>query len=222
MSCSLCSLQRTGFLNQLIGKLNNSELQLPSSPLGIKDKNAKTFFLILTYVTGTCVRLSRYCRSTSEPTPTAAQPRCPVSDVAAVWVCSAAGPACSSECGKSCWGETAQDCQTCKNKALVHYHINLICQASTEVQLNAFIHYPAVTRMQCASGCRRCKGPSPNDCCHTHCAAGCTGPKDSDCLVKISRTSTTFFSQYLKNLFFSSWCGISVPSSCCPAGVSPL
>lgn len=40
-----------------------------------------------------------------------------------------------------------------------------------------------VTRINCASGCQRCKGPLPNDCCHTQCAAGCTGPKDSDCLV---------------------------------------
>ncbi|KAM7370854.1 hypothetical protein PAMP_010368 [Pampus punctatissimus] len=40
-----------------------------------------------------------------------------------------------------------------------------------------------VTRISCASGCQRCKGPLPNDCCHMQCAAGCTGPKDSDCLA---------------------------------------
>uniref|UniRef100_A0A8D3BTJ4 Receptor protein-tyrosine kinase n=1 Tax=Scophthalmus maximus TaxID=52904 RepID=A0A8D3BTJ4_SCOMX len=62
------------------------------------------------------------------------------------------GPDCSSACGKNCWGETAQDCQT-------------------------------LTRIRCASGCQRCKGPLPNDCCHMQCAAGCTGPKDSDCLA---------------------------------------
>ncbi|KAK7919626.1 hypothetical protein WMY93_010910 [Mugilogobius chulae] len=39
------------------------------------------------------------------------------------------------------------------------------------------------TRISCASGCQRCKGPYPNDCCHMQCAAGCTGPKDSDCLA---------------------------------------
>uniref|UniRef100_A0A8D3B624 Receptor protein-tyrosine kinase n=1 Tax=Scophthalmus maximus TaxID=52904 RepID=A0A8D3B624_SCOMX len=61
-------------------------------------------------------------------------------------------PDCSSACGKNCWGETAQDCQT-------------------------------LTRIRCASGCQRCKGPLPNDCCHMQCAAGCTGPKDSDCLA---------------------------------------
>ncbi|XP_028286355.1 receptor tyrosine-protein kinase erbB-2 isoform X2 [Parambassis ranga] len=61
-------------------------------------------------------------------------------------------PTCASACNKSCWGETAQDCQT-------------------------------LTRLNCASGCQRCKGPLPNDCCHMQCAAGCTGPKDSDCLA---------------------------------------
>nr|XP_057917352.1 receptor tyrosine-protein kinase erbB-2 isoform X4 [Doryrhamphus excisus] len=40
-----------------------------------------------------------------------------------------------------------------------------------------------LTRISCASGCQRCKGPLPNDCCHMQCAAGCTGPKDSDCLA---------------------------------------
>uniref|UniRef100_A0A8C9ZWW9 Receptor protein-tyrosine kinase n=1 Tax=Sander lucioperca TaxID=283035 RepID=A0A8C9ZWW9_SANLU len=70
-------------------------------------------------------------------------------------------PSCSSVCGKSCWGETAQDCQTCELTSCVKY----------------------MTRIQCASGCQRCKGPLPNDCCHLQCAAGCTGPKDSDCLA---------------------------------------
>lgn len=45
----------------------------------------------------------------------------------------------------------------------------------------------AVTQIKCASGCQRCKGPQPNDCCHMQCAAGCTGPKDSDCLVSDAR-----------------------------------
>uniref|UniRef100_A0A3B4Y5X3 Receptor tyrosine-protein kinase erbB-2 n=1 Tax=Seriola lalandi dorsalis TaxID=1841481 RepID=A0A3B4Y5X3_SERLL len=40
-----------------------------------------------------------------------------------------------------------------------------------------------LTRIKCASGCQRCKGLLPNDCCHMQCAAGCTGPKDSDCLA---------------------------------------
>ncbi|XP_067431712.1 receptor tyrosine-protein kinase erbB-2 isoform X1 [Thunnus thynnus] len=61
-------------------------------------------------------------------------------------------PSCSPACETSCWGETAQDCQT-------------------------------LTRINCASGCQRCKGRLSNDCCHMQCAAGCTGPKDSDCLA---------------------------------------
>ncbi|XP_041829187.1 receptor tyrosine-protein kinase erbB-2 isoform X2 [Melanotaenia boesemani] len=40
-----------------------------------------------------------------------------------------------------------------------------------------------LTGINCASGCQRCKGPLSNDCCHRQCAAGCTGPKDSDCLA---------------------------------------
>ncbi|XP_075767641.1 receptor tyrosine-protein kinase erbB-2 [Pelodiscus sinensis] len=31
--------------------------------------------------------------------------------------------------------------------------------------------------------CPRCKGKKPPDCCHEQCAAGCTGPKNSDCLA---------------------------------------
>ncbi|KTG37577.1 hypothetical protein cypCar_00006103 [Cyprinus carpio] len=40
-----------------------------------------------------------------------------------------------------------------------------------------------LTFVLCSSGCLRCKGPKPNDCCHVECAAGCTGPKDTDCLA---------------------------------------
>ncbi|XP_048868800.1 receptor tyrosine-protein kinase erbB-2 [Brienomyrus brachyistius] len=40
-----------------------------------------------------------------------------------------------------------------------------------------------LTRLPCTSGCLRCKGPRHNDCCHKQCAAGCTGPKDTDCLA---------------------------------------
>lgn len=71
-----------------------------------------------------------------------------------------------------------------------------------------------MTRIRCASGCQRCKGPSPNDCCHMQCAAGCTGPKDSDCLV--NHTNTLFF--YLqRNLivlsYFHFWNNVFHPSS---------
>nr|XP_014130071.1 receptor tyrosine-protein kinase erbB-2 [Zonotrichia albicollis] len=36
-------------------------------------------------------------------------------------------------------------------------------------------------------GCPRCKGTKPTDCCHEQCAAGCTGPKHSDCLVSMGQ-----------------------------------
>ncbi|KAJ8012241.1 hypothetical protein DPEC_G00066640, partial [Dallia pectoralis] len=40
------------------------------------------------------------------------------------------------------------------------------------------------TKLNCAQQCsRRCKGPSPSDCCNEHCAAGCTGPRATDCLA---------------------------------------
>ncbi|KAH0626879.1 hypothetical protein JD844_002155 [Phrynosoma platyrhinos] len=40
-----------------------------------------------------------------------------------------------------------------------------------------------LTSKICASSCARCKGKRPTDCCHEQCAAGCTGPKHSDCLA---------------------------------------
>lgn len=43
----------------------------------------------------------------------------------------------------------------------------------------------AVTKLNCAQQCsKRCRGPSPSDCCNEHCAAGCTGPRATDCLVR--------------------------------------
>lgn len=42
-----------------------------------------------------------------------------------------------------------------------------------------------VTKLNCAQQCsKKCKGPSPSDCCNEHCAAGCTGPRPTDCLVR--------------------------------------
>nr|XP_043869527.1 receptor tyrosine-protein kinase erbB-2-like [Solea senegalensis] len=70
-------------------------------------------------------------------------------------------PPCYPACGKSCWGETAQDCQSYTRASL----------------------FPPQWRVHVDWGCQRCKGPLPNDCCHQQCAAGCTGPKDSDCLA---------------------------------------
>uniref|UniRef100_A0A8C7IG69 receptor protein-tyrosine kinase n=1 Tax=Oncorhynchus kisutch TaxID=8019 RepID=A0A8C7IG69_ONCKI len=41
-----------------------------------------------------------------------------------------------------------------------------------------------MTKLNCAQQCsKRCKGPSPIDCCNEHCAAGCTGPRPTDCLA---------------------------------------
>ncbi|KAG9474106.1 hypothetical protein GDO78_004416 [Eleutherodactylus coqui] len=40
-----------------------------------------------------------------------------------------------------------------------------------------------LTSVICQSGCQRCKGKYSSDCCHEQCAAGCTGPKNIDCLA---------------------------------------
>ncbi|XP_044152280.1 receptor tyrosine-protein kinase erbB-2 [Bufo gargarizans] len=40
-----------------------------------------------------------------------------------------------------------------------------------------------LTSIICQSGCHRCKGKHSSDCCHEQCAAGCTGPKNTDCLA---------------------------------------
>ncbi|KAK7878877.1 hypothetical protein WMY93_034246, partial [Mugilogobius chulae] len=63
-------------------------------------------------------------------------------------------PACDVSCvNGSCWGPEPQSCQK-------------------------------FTRLLCADQCsRRCRGPTPADCCNEHCAAGCTGPHASDCLA---------------------------------------
>uniref|UniRef100_A0A3Q1F4S2 Receptor protein-tyrosine kinase n=1 Tax=Acanthochromis polyacanthus TaxID=80966 RepID=A0A3Q1F4S2_9TELE len=61
---------------------------------------------------------------------------------------------CDSSCfNGSCWASGPQNCQT-------------------------------LTKLNCAQQCsKRCKGPSPSDCCNEHCAAGCTGPRPTDCLA---------------------------------------
>uniref|UniRef100_A0A3B3BS16 receptor protein-tyrosine kinase n=1 Tax=Oryzias melastigma TaxID=30732 RepID=A0A3B3BS16_ORYME len=64
------------------------------------------------------------------------------------------GQKCHSSCfNGSCWAPGPQYCQT-------------------------------FTKLNCAQQCsKRCKGPSPSDCCNEHCAAGCTGPRPTDCLA---------------------------------------
>ncbi|XP_077412016.1 epidermal growth factor receptor isoform X2 [Vanacampus margaritifer] len=61
---------------------------------------------------------------------------------------------CDKSCfNGSCWAPGPQNCQT-------------------------------LTKLNCAQQCsKRCKGPSPIDCCNEHCAAGCTGPRPTDCLA---------------------------------------
>uniref|UniRef100_A0A671XJI3 receptor protein-tyrosine kinase n=1 Tax=Sparus aurata TaxID=8175 RepID=A0A671XJI3_SPAAU len=61
---------------------------------------------------------------------------------------------CDSSCfNGSCWAPGPENCQT-------------------------------LTKLNCAQQCsKRCKGPSPSDCCNEHCAAGCTGPRPTDCLA---------------------------------------
>ncbi|KAJ3595112.1 hypothetical protein NHX12_004417 [Muraenolepis orangiensis] len=41
-----------------------------------------------------------------------------------------------------------------------------------------------LTKLRCAQQCsKRCNGLFPKDCCNDHCAAGCTGPRATDCLA---------------------------------------
>ncbi|XP_068200038.1 melanoma receptor tyrosine-protein kinase-like isoform X2 [Antennarius striatus] len=45
-------------------------------------------------------------------------------------------------------------------------------------------HCQTITKLQCAKQCSgRCRGPDPIHCCNEHCAAGCTGPRATDCLA---------------------------------------
>ncbi|KAM6951013.1 receptor tyrosine-protein kinase erbB-2 [Aplochiton taeniatus] len=59
-------------------------------------------------------------------------------------------PKCAASCGKGCWGETAQDCQT-----LTHTQCTWGCQRCKGPQANDCCH------KQCAAGCT---GPKDSDC----------------------------------------------------------
>lgn len=65
-------------------------------------------------------------------------------------------PACHESCEAGCWGEGPENCQK-------------------------------FSKINCSPQCHqgRCFGPKPRECCHLFCAGGCTGPKQSDCLVSI-------------------------------------
>lgn len=63
-------------------------------------------------------------------------------------------PSCHESCEDGCWGEGPHNCQK-------------------------------FSKTNCSPQCfqGRCFGPNPRECCHLFCAGGCTGPKQSDCLV---------------------------------------
>ncbi len=65
-------------------------------------------------------------------------------------------PPCHESCEAGCWGEGPENCQK-------------------------------FSKINCSPQCHqgRCFGPKPRECCHLFCAGGCTGPKQSDCLVRI-------------------------------------
>ena len=62
---------------------------------------------------------------------------------------------CHESCEKGCWGEGSNNCQK-------------------------------FSKTNCSPQCHqgRCFGSQPRECCHLFCAGGCTGPKQSDCLVR--------------------------------------
>ena len=64
------------------------------------------------------------------------------------------GPTCHESCPEGCWGEGPHNCQK-------------------------------FSKIKCSPQCHqgRCFGSNPRECCHLFCAGGCTGPKQSDCLV---------------------------------------
>lgn len=63
-------------------------------------------------------------------------------------------PKCHSSCHGNCWAEGPDMCQR-------------------------------ISKVSCSEHCGqgRCFGASPSDCCHSFCAGGCTGPKQTDCLA---------------------------------------
>lgn len=78
-------------------------------------------------------------------------------------------PSCHESCEDGCWGEGPHNCQK-------------------------------FSKTNCSPQCHqgRCFGPNPRECCHLFCAGGCTGPKQSDCLVSIL-TSLLFYCLFLSD-----------------------
>lgn len=73
-------------------------------------------------------------------------------------------PACDESCEAGCWGQGPENCQK-------------------------------FSKINCSPQCHqgRCFGPKPRECCHLFCAGGCTGPKQSDCLVRLQQFCPIFF-----------------------------
>lgn len=83
------------------------------------------------------------------------------------------GPPCDNECADGCWGEGPHNCQK-------------------------------FSKTNCSPQCHqgRCFGPNPRECCHLFCAGGCTGPKQSDCLVSHPDDGTASSPPIFLLLFF--------------------
>ncbi|CAJ0940143.1 unnamed protein product [Ranitomeya imitator] len=75
-----------------------------------------------------------------------------------------------------------------ENNCLTPYQHGFMRNRSCQTNLISFYEEVSyrldhVTSSICQSGCQRCKGKYSSDCCHEQCAAGCTGPKNTDCLA---------------------------------------
>uniref|UniRef100_A0A8C9Z015 receptor protein-tyrosine kinase n=1 Tax=Sander lucioperca TaxID=283035 RepID=A0A8C9Z015_SANLU len=69
--------------------------------------------------------------------------------------------------------------QPCNVETIQWYDI-----VNTDIKPKMVLPSAIITKLNCAQQCsKRCKGPSPSDCCNEHCAAGCTGPRPTDCLA---------------------------------------
>ncbi|KAG7229249.1 hypothetical protein INR49_012906, partial [Caranx melampygus] len=73
--------------------------------------------------------------------------------------------------------------QLCNIETIQWYDI-VNADSKLIMELPVASNNPLFTKLNCAQQCsKRCKGPSPSDCCNEHCAAGCTGPRPTDCLA---------------------------------------
>lgn len=103
------------------------------------------------------------------------------------------GESCDASCvNGSCWAAGPDHCQKCNANLwpmtvllLILIHAKFLLKHS-QANILLCIGVYLVTKLQCAEQCsRRCRGPTPSDCCNLHCAAGCTGPHANQCLVSV-------------------------------------